>query len=212
MQASRPLTLALAALALSLVAFNSGPAGKNVPSAPVSLTAQAATATEPIDDELAAVEDFFADRRTGLLPSEVAPLAQAIVVESRRAGLPPALVLAVIQVESSGDNFAVSPAGAPGLMQLRPATAEALAARAGVRWRGWRTLFDPVANVRLGVSDLDELLQRFGSVSTALAAYNWGPTRISKRLRHGQSVPVAYAQRVLACLPPNIRLQDLSTV
>ena len=97
-------------------------------------------------------------------------------------------------------------------MQLRPATAEAVAARAGVPWHGRRTLFDPVANVRLGVTYLEELVRRFGSVSTALAAYNWGPTRISKRLRHGQSVPVAYAQRVLACLPPNIRLQDLSTV
>ena len=42
-------------------------------------------------------------------------------------------------------------------MQLRPVTAEAR--RIGVRWRGHGTLFDPVANVRLGVSYLERLVQ-----------------------------------------------------
>ena len=141
--------------------------------------------------------NFFAHRHTGLLPSEIAQLARAVVVESRRAGFSPALVMAVIEVESSGYNFAVSSVGALGLMQLRPATAEAIAARVGVRWLGPGTLFDPVANVRLGVSYLQELVRRFGSVSTALAAYNWGPTRIAERLRRGESIPVVYPQRVM---------------
>ena len=211
MHAPRWPTIALAALGLSSVSCNPGPAGVNAPPAPVSLAAEAASPAEPIDEEFAAVEDFLAHRHTGLLASELPPLAQAVVVESRRAGLSPALVLAVIQVESAGNNFAVSPVGALGLMQLRPATAEAVAARAGLPWRGWRTLFDPVANVRLGVRYLEELVCRFGSVSTALAAYNWGPTRISQRLRRGESMPVVYVQRVLGHLPLT-SLQDLSVV
>ena len=61
-------------------------------------------------------------------------------------------------IESRGYNFAASRVGALGLMQLRPATAEAR--RTGGRWRGHATLFDPVANVRLGVSYLERLVQR----------------------------------------------------
>ena len=135
---------------------------------------------------------------TGLLPEEVHRLSVAIAAESSRAKLPIELVLAVIQVESSGDNFAVSPAGAMGLMQLMPATAEGVARRIGLRWVGSATLFDPVSNVRLGVCYLRELIDRYGRVTTALAAYNWGPTRIAESLRREQPVPVLYAQRVLS--------------
>ena len=85
-----------------------------------------------------------------------------------------------------------------GLMQLMPATAEGVAQRIGLRWVGPATLFDPVSNVRLGVPYLRELLDRYGSVTTALAAYNWGPTRIAERLRQGEPVPALYAQRVLS--------------
>ena len=88
--------------------------------------------------------------------AEITRVARVIVVESRRAGLSPALVLAVIHIESRGYNFAASRVGALGLMQLRPVTAEAR--RIGVRWRGHATLFDPVANVRLGVSYLERAL------------------------------------------------------
>ena len=138
------------------------------------------------------------DLHTGLLPMEVSRVSVAIAAESSRAKLPIELVLALIQVESSGYNFAVSAVGAMGLMQLMPATAEGVARRSGRRWEGPTTLFDPVLNVRLGVLYLRELVDRYGSVTTALAAYNWGPTRIAERLRQGQLVPALYAQRVLS--------------
>ncbi len=41
-------------------------------------------------------------------------------------------------------------------------------------------------------------MDRYDSVTTALAAYNWGPTRIAERLRQGEPVPALYAQRVLS--------------
>jgi soluble lytic murein transglycosylase len=135
---------------------------------------------------------------TGLLPGEISRVSVAIAAESSRADLPIELVLAVIQVESSGYNFAVSPVGAMGLMQLMPTTAESVARRIGLRWVGPPMLFDPVSNVQLGVLYLRELVDRYGSVSTALAAYNWGPARIAERLRRGDPVPVHYAQRVLS--------------
>lgn len=78
----------------------------------------------------------------------------------------PALVLAVIAVESAGNPAAVSRAGAGGLMQLMPATAE----RFGVRDR-----FAAGENIRGGVAYLDWLLGHFGGDPIlALAAYNAG--------------------------------------
>src|SRR5207245_3240665 len=65
--------------------------------------------------------------RTGLTDAEVAQLAETVVVEAHRYHFDPALVLAVIHVESRFDTYAVSPKDALGLMQLLPSTGEALA-------------------------------------------------------------------------------------
>jgi len=138
------------------------------------------------------------DLQTGLLPEEISKVAVAIAAESSRADLPAELVLALIEVESSGYNFAVSHRGAMGLMQLMPATGEGVARRIGLRWLGPQTLFDPVANVRLGVVYLRGLIDRYGSWKTALAAYNWGPTQIGERLQRGEPLPAVYAQKVLS--------------
>ena len=93
MHAPRWPTIALAALVLSSVLCHPGPAGVNALPAPVSLAVEAASPAEPIDEEVAAVEDFLAHRHTGLLPWELSQLVQAVVVESRHASLVPALVL-----------------------------------------------------------------------------------------------------------------------
>ncbi len=78
----------------------------------------------------------------------------------------PALVLAVIGIESAGRSDAVSSAGAVGLMQLIPATAE----RFGVKDSS-----DPVENIKGGVAYLDWLLKEFDNDPVmVLAAYNAG--------------------------------------
>ncbi len=164
-----------------------------------------AVMTKPLADVAAAprpavvrVATFLKSRRTALAEPEINRLAGAIVDEAQRAGLAPELVLAVIHVESSGNNFAISHVGAMGLMQLLPRTAKDVAKRIGIDWRGPVTLFDPVANVRLGISYLDRLIRRFGDVPTALVAYNEGPTRVASRLRRGHFEHTIYSNRVLA--------------
>lgn len=103
----------------------------------------------------------------------------------------PALVLAVISVESSGRPAAVSTAGAQGLMQLMPATA----ARFGVT-----NAFQPRENIRGGVAYLDFLLGEFGyDPILAIAAYNAGEGAVA---RNGGVPPFAetrdYVPKVLA--------------
>jgi soluble lytic murein transglycosylase len=150
-----------------------------------------------VDSRVESVRDFLATRPTGLTPVQLLDVSRAIVAEADRTGVTPGLVASVIHVESSGRNFARSRVGALGLMQLLPGTGEDVAGRAGVDWQGPSTLFDPVANVRLGVTYLDELIGRFGDVELALAAYNWGPTRISQMMTRGRPVPTGYARRVM---------------
>jgi soluble lytic murein transglycosylase-like protein len=138
-------------------------------------------------------------RRRGSVLSarQAVNLAQVIIEEADRHDLEPALVLAVIQVESSGRPTAVSPVGARGLMQIMPPTGKELADRNGIPWDGPDTLFDPAVNVKLGVAYLRKLTDRYQDVATALAAYNWGPGRIDRRIRSGKGVPTLYPDRVL---------------
>jgi soluble lytic murein transglycosylase-like protein len=124
-------------------------------------------------------------------------------------GVSPALALAVIAVESAGRVDAVSSAGAGGLMQLMPATAE----RFGVADR-----MDPKANIEGGVAYLEWLLERFDrDVVLALAGYNAGEGAVDT---HGGVPPFAetrdYVPKVLAawdlarglCLTPPQLVSD----
>lgn len=81
------------------------------------------------------------------------------------------LLRRIIDAESNGNPHAVSPKGAKGLMQLMPATAQAL---------GVEDVFDPEQNIDAGARYLRHLLDTFGDTRLALAAYNAGPGNVRK--------------------------------
>jgi soluble lytic murein transglycosylase-like protein len=164
---------------------------------PPDWTAEAADPQPVRDPRVVATHDALHWRHTGLSAREEWFVAETIVAEADRQDLDPRLVLAVVQVESGGYNFAVSSVGALGLMQLMPATGRDLARSEGLAWHGEETLFDPAVNIRLGTAYLRQLSDRYGSWQAALAAYNWGPGRIDRRLRRGARLPRIYAQQVL---------------
>jgi len=125
-------------------------------------------------------------------------LAEAIYDESLAAGVDPFTVASIVATESSFKSRIVSSAGAVGLMQLRPFVARDLAKRHSVEWRGRETLLSPESNLRLGILYYKELIARFGGdEQVALAAYNMGPTRISRQLRRGTFAGSAYATTIL---------------
>jgi soluble lytic murein transglycosylase-like protein len=98
-------------------------------------------------------------------PSQLADAA------ADKYGLPRRLVRSVISKESDFQPQAVSPKGAIGLMQLMPATAEALGADPR----------DPAQNVDAGTRYLRDLLEKYdGGLWHALAAYNAGPGAVDK--------------------------------
>lgn len=98
-----------------------------------------------------------------LTAANVSELIDAFAVEYE---LDPALIRAVIQVESNFNRKAVSPKGAQGLMQLMPATIFRLSVG---------DAYDPHENIGAGVRYLRQLLDQFqGDLTLALAAYNAG--------------------------------------
>lgn len=109
-------------------------------------------------------------------------IATAIVREAQSNGLDPLLLVAVIRIESAFNNYAVSPVGAMGLMQVMPATGRWLADRRGAPLGRTSHLFDSELNIELGTAYLAELITRFGRVDEALAAYNAGPAGAKKIL------------------------------
>ncbi len=109
---------------------------------------------------------------------------------SKKHGLRPELVRAVIHVESGFNPKAVSKKGARGLMQVMPVN---------LRRLGAENPFDPRENIAAGTRYLSRLIERYdGNLSLSLAAYNAGPTAVD----HYQDVPPyletrQYVQKVL---------------
>jgi soluble lytic murein transglycosylase len=99
----------------------------------------------------------------------------------------PALALAIARTESEMNPEAISPAGARGLMQLMPGTAQKVARDLGLPYDLSRLTADPGYNVKLGKGYLAEMLARFnGAPILAAAAYNAGPGRVDEWLgRYG---------------------------
>lgn len=114
----------------------------------------------------------IATPRLDTLQGIVANYGTDILAATIGTKVSPALVLSVIAIESAGQPQAVSHAGAQGLMQLMPATAE----RFGVT-----DSQNPKQNIKGGVTYLDWLLTEFDNdVVLALAGYNAGEGAVAK--------------------------------
>jgi soluble lytic murein transglycosylase len=110
----------------------------------------------------------------------------------------PYLVAAIIREESQYDARAVSRVGAVGLMQVMPATAQAVARRQGLPDVIRDELFDQETNIRFGIGYLKQLLQQFsGNVMHAVAAYNAGPPAVSAWVtKNGDKEPDEFVELI----------------
>ncbi len=101
--------------------------------------------------------------------------------QSLRQDIPLSWPYAIIRQESAFRADARSSAGALGLMQLMPATAQMVAGKTGLRLRDTSTITDPATNIRLGTAYLGQMLRTFEHNRVlASAAYNAGPARVQR--------------------------------
>jgi soluble lytic murein transglycosylase-like protein len=108
-------------------------------------------------------------------------IAQWIIAEAQRQGLDPSLALEVANAESGmNPNVGDGSAGEIGIYQILPVTGAGLGFSAA-------QLRDPQSNIQAGVSYLRQLVGKFGDPAAALAAYNWGPSRMDANLAQNGS-------------------------
>ena len=128
---------------------------------------------DEVDEDTSPIPDFSDcpwawDKEA--VPEEM-PFHTEIVAAAHSADLHPWLLVALVRAESNFDPSAVSRAGAAGLTQLMPATAAE---------QGVTDVFDPAQNLDAGAGYLRAMIDRFGSLTLALAAYNAGPTTVER--------------------------------
>lgn len=110
--------------------------------------------------------------------------ALGLPVDEDKAMVNPALVHAIIRQESGFFVQARSHAGARGLMQVMPATAQLVSKKHKLKYVPAKLQTDPVQNMKIGRTYLADLVEQFdGSYILALAAYNAGPNRAKRWIR-----------------------------
>lgn len=127
-----------------------------------------ATATYPheLPEQQAAVA-FWLSKRYRVAPEPMAALVAEAYEQGDRHRLDPLLILAVIAIESRFNPFAQSGSGAQGLMQVMTRVHTDKYETLG----GTLAAFDPVSNMRVGVSILKNYIRRTGSVEKGLKYY-----------------------------------------
>jgi len=118
-----------------------------------------------------------------------------IAAASRRFGVDPYLLAAVMKVESGFDPDVVSRRGAVGLMQVLPSTAAELHSRPelGLPTANPAALRDPGINTMFGTAYLDQLAGQFEDTRTVLAAYNAGPSTVQRWLHRPGGRKITYS-------------------
>jgi soluble lytic murein transglycosylase len=118
------------------------------------------------------------------------PYRAAVPDAAREADVPEALLYAVMRQESSFKPDVASSAGARGLMQLLPQTAEKVAGELGEPFDP-TSLSQPATSLRFSAQYLSKLLKAFGAnVPLAAAAYNAGPAALRRWLEGGKTLPL----------------------
>jgi len=148
------------------------------------------------------VWEALVDKYAETMLIEDKKLAHRVVValekSSSEFNVDPWLVAALIRVESAGNPDAVSNVGAIGLTQIMPETGRDIANVLNIDNFSVSMLYNPEINVRMGTYYISWLLNKFnGDMNKAIAAYNWGPGHIERRMEKNEPMPRQYTQKVI---------------
>ena len=127
-----------------------------------------------------------------LAKTSVGPIRCVPIVykSAQKYDIDPALIMAVIEIESKFKRKAVSKAGAIGLMQIMPKTAKSISRELNIKKYNKNSLYNPEINIKIGTYYLKKLLQEFNNdIDLTLAAYNAGMGNIRKWQKQKKEIP-----------------------
>jgi soluble lytic murein transglycosylase len=135
---------------------------------------------------------IFKKLETSLAPEWkqwVPQITQELISECRRRDMDPIFVLAIIQTESQFNTYAKGTSGEIGLMQILPQTGVWLSKKYDLPWRGPSTLYDPINNIKYGITYFAHLRSKFESrAHHYVPAYNMGPKNLRRVARNIASI------------------------
>jgi Transglycosylase SLT domain len=137
-------------------------------------------ANAPATQNQSAPAENSSERPAGAQPPTADDICRAVEENAAENGLPVEFFARVIWQESRFNARAVSRAGAQGIAQFMPRTAD---------WHGLVDPFDPIESLRHSASYLRDLRNRFGNLGLAAAGYNAGPGRVSEWLAGHRTLP-----------------------
>lgn len=123
---------------------------------------------------------YLKAKKTGATDEKLRTIANSVYSESQKYAIDYRLVLAVMKVESNFKNEAISRKGARGLLQIKPSLAKYISKDTGIEIEKATVLHEPEKNIKIGVNYLSKLIDMFENLTSALHAYNAGPTKAKK--------------------------------
>jgi soluble lytic murein transglycosylase len=144
------------------------------------------------------IVQYLKDKKVQASDDKLKKIANSVYEEAKDYEIDYRLVLAVMKVESNFRSNAISRKGARGLLQIKPSLAKHVSKDTGVSIKGPKCLEEPEKNIRIGVSHLSWLMEKFENLSTALHAYNVGWGKIKPSTSEDDTPDTRFTRKVLA--------------
>jgi soluble lytic murein transglycosylase len=125
---------------------------------------------------------YLKGKKISTTDEKLKAIANSVYEESQKYSIDYRLILAVMKVESNFKNEAISRKGARGLLQIKPSLAKYIARDTGLGAEEVTSLslHEPEKNIKIGVNYLSKLIDMFENLTSALHAYNVGPSKVKK--------------------------------
>ena len=166
----------------------------------VTFTIVSASNSESKDKDIITGEivQYLKDKKVRVSDDKLRTIADSVYGEAKDYEVDYRLVLAVIKVESNFKSNAISKKGARGLLQVKPSLARHVSKETGVAIKSPKCLDEPEKNIRIGVSHLSWLIEKFENLNTALHAYNVGWGKIKPSSSEEDGPDTRFTRKVLS--------------
>lgn len=143
------------------------------------------------------IVQYLKDKKVRANDDKLRTIADSVYEEAKDYEIDYRLVLAVMKVESNFKSNAISKKGARGLLQIKPSLAHYVSKETGVAIKSPKCLDEPEKNIRIGVSHLSWLMEKFENLNTALHAYNVGLGKVKPSTSEDDGPDTRFTRKVL---------------